>query len=394
MEQEWNGFYVPSLATPLDLNEDGIMDVVFYQGSKPTPAVAGVTYVDVSATVGGKTNPQRLKNGTFGQLTWMNDVTRKWEDKNYYYPIPEADKIKVVIQQIFFNSNKFLQINNISIMKSRSLLLTALLLMTAFSIRAQSTFNVATFNIRYANQSDTGHLWVDRAPVVTNLIRFHNFDVFGIQEGLKNQIDDISSALPEYSRYGVGRDDGIDAGEHSVIYYKKDKFKLLKSGDFWLSETPDKPGKGWDATCCNRICSWVYLQNIQSKKKFYMFNVHFDHQGVVARKESSKLMLKKIKEIAGNEPVLFTGDFNGSRSSEWYQTIANSGIVKDTHDGVKHPYENNSSMNGFRTPRGMEVIDHIFISKQFTTKKWGILTDTYFGKYPSDHFPVIAEVSL
>jgi len=278
-------------------------------------------------------------------------------------------------------------------MKVKSLLLIALLFIATLSLKAQS-FNVASFNIRYDNPKDSGNLWVNRAPIVSNLIRFHDFDVFGIQEGLKNQLEDISTALPGYARYGRGRDDGKEAGEHSAVYYKTDKFKLVKSGDFWLSETPNVPAKGWDATCCNRICSWVYLEDIKSKKKFYLFNVHFDHQGVVARKESGKLMVQKIKEIAGNEPVLLTGDLNGSRESEWYLTIANSGLLKDAHSGVKFPYENNASSNGFRTPRRMGVIDHIFMSKQFTASKWGILTDTYFGKYPSDHFPVMATVSF
>lgn len=278
-------------------------------------------------------------------------------------------------------------------MKVKSLLLIALLFIATLSLKAQS-FNVASFNIRYDNPKDSGNLWVNRAPIVSNLIRFHDFDVFGIQEGLKNQLEDISTALPGYARYGRGRDDGKEAGEHSAVYYKTDKFKLVKNGDFWLSETPNVPAKGWDATCCNRICSWVYLEDIKSKKKFYLFNVHFDHQGVVARKESGKLMVQKIKEIAGNEPALLTGDLNGSRESEWYLTIANSGLLKDAHSGVKFPYENNASSNGFRIPRGMGVIDHIFMSKQFTASKWGILTDTYFGKYPSDHFPVMATVSF
>ncbi|MES3017854.1 MAG: endonuclease/exonuclease/phosphatase family protein [Bacteroidota bacterium] len=278
-------------------------------------------------------------------------------------------------------------------MKHRILALITLLFTAVLTAHAQS-FKVATFNVRYDNRADSGNLWVNRKPVVANLIRYHDFDVFGVQEALKNQLNDISAALPEYARYGKGRDDGGDAGEHSSIYYKKDMFKLLKSGDFWLSATPDVPGKGWDATCCNRIASWVYLQNIKSKKKFYMFNVHFDHQGIVARKESGKLMIQKIKEIAGTAPVLLTGDFNGNRESEWYKTVANSEIVRDSYKDVKYPYENNSSSNGFRVPRGMGVIDHIFVSKHFTASKWGILTDTYFGKFPSDHFPVAATVTL
>lgn len=122
--------------------------------------------------------------------------------------------------------------------------------------------------------------------------------------------------------------------------------------------------------------------------------MHYDHQGVIARKESSKLILKKIAEIAGTAPALLTGDLNGGRDSEWYQRIATSGVLSDTHSKVKFPYANNSSSNGFRTPRGQTVIDHIFMSKQFTATRWGILTDTYFGKFPSDHFPVLAEVEL
>lgn len=278
-------------------------------------------------------------------------------------------------------------------MKPISLLLTALLFTLALSLRAQS-FSIATFNVRYDSPRDTGNLWASRAPVVANLIRFHDFDVFGTQEGLKNQLDDISRALPQYSRYGRGRDDGKESGEFSAIYYRKDKFRLLKSGDFWLSQTPDKPSLGWDATCCNRICSWVYLQDIASGKKFYVFNVHFDHQGKTARVESGKLMLKKIREIAGNEPVLLTGDFNGDHNSEWYKTLANSEILKDTYREAKYPYANNSSFNSFgKNLNGMAIIDHIFMSKHFSVKKWGILTDTYHGKFPSDHFPVVAVVS-
>lgn len=278
-------------------------------------------------------------------------------------------------------------------MKFQIRLVVAFFFLIVQNVNAQQ-ITVGTFNIRYANPRDTGNLWVDRAPVVSNLIRFHGFDVLGIQEALVNQLEDISKALSEYTRYGKGRDDGKNGGEHSAIYYKKDRFTLLKSGDFWLAENPDQPGKGWDATCCNRICSWVYLQDKTTKKRFYTFNVHFDHQGVVARKESSKLMLTKIRAIAGSVPVLLTGDFNGGRESEWYQTLATSGVLTDVFTKVKFPYANNSSMNGFRTPRGTTVIDHIFMTKQFTASKWGILTDSYFGKYPSDHFPVLAVVEL
>ncbi|WP_051293018.1 endonuclease/exonuclease/phosphatase family protein [Olivibacter sitiensis] len=254
---------------------------------------------------------------------------------------------------------------------------------------------VASFNLRYANTTDTGNLWKDRALPVSELIRFHDFDVFGTQEALKNQLDDISAYLPTYDRYGLGRDDGKSAGEHSAIFFKKERFSLLDKGDFWLSETPEKPGLGWDATCCNRICSWVKLEDKLTKKQFYFFNVHYDHQGVIARQESSKLILQKVKEIAKGNPTLLTGDFNGSEETAWYQAIAQSGLLFDTQKLAKHPYKPNASFNGFGNARSLasdDIIDHVFVTKDFQVTKWGVLTDTYHGKFPSDHFPVMADL--
>lgn len=281
-------------------------------------------------------------------------------------------------------------------MKIRTSLLLALFLTATAVIQAQD-MKIASYNLRNDNKSDSlkGNGWAARSPAVTALIRFHDFDIFGTQEGFKNQLDDISNALPQYAYYGRGRDDGMDKGEHSAIFYKKDEFTLLSKGDFWLSQTPEIPSLGWDAKCCNRICSWVQLQHRKTGKKFFFFNVHYDHQGVVARKESSKLILNRIKSIAGKSPVIFTGDFNGSTSSEWYQTIANSGMLKDTYDEVKYPYANNGSFNAFGSSlESKAVIDHIFATSQFKVVKWGILTDTYHGKFPSDHFPVLVELKL
>lgn len=266
---------------------------------------------------------------------------------------------------------------------------------TLFFIEGFSqNLTVGTFNLRYDNPKDSGNLWKDRQPVVAALIRFHEFDVLGTQEGLQNQLDGLQLSLPEYSHYGLGRDDGKDKGEHSAIFYRTDKFNLLNKGDFWLSETPEKPGPGWDAHL-NRICSWVQLQDKQSKKKFYFFNVHYDHQGVQARKESSKLLLAKINQIAGNEPVVLTGDFNGDHQSQWYKTLAESPLLHDSYKEAKFAYASNGSFNGFgSTLARNEIIDHIFVTPRIAVKRYGILTDTYHGKYPSDHFPVLVSLSL
>ncbi len=279
-------------------------------------------------------------------------------------------------------------------MNCKKLYLLILLPILFLNLQAQN-FKVATYNVRLYNKSDEGNLWEERKAALTSLIRYHDWDVFGTQEGFAHQLNDITDILPEYNRYGKGRDDGKEKGEHSAVYFKKDKFQLLDSGDFWLSETPEKPGLGWDATCCNRICSWVFLKDKKSKKQFYFFSVHYDHQGKIARRESSKLMLAKIKEIAKNMPVILVGDFNADRDSEPYKILATSTSIRDSYNEVTHPYENNTSFNNFgKSVAGNNVIDHIFITRQWKASKWGILTDTYHGKYPSDHFPVEAVLEI
>ncbi len=278
-------------------------------------------------------------------------------------------------------------------MKLKHFLLFLFLLITLRT--SAQNYVVGSYNLRYANPGDSGNLWSQREPVVAALIRFHDFDILGTQEGLIGMIDDLSRDLPEYARYGIGRDDGKDAGEHSAIYYKKDKFKLLDAGDFWLSETPDTPSLGWDATCCNRICSWVKLKDRKNKRKFYVFNTHYDYQKDLARNESSKLVLKKIKDIAGEVPVIFMGDLNGSNNSEWVKRIAGSSLLSDTYKEAKHPYDFNPSWQNYgKRIDQSDLIDHIFVSKQFEIRRWGVLSDTYHGKYPSDHFPILAEVTL
>lgn len=276
----------------------------------------------------------------------------------------------------------------------KNLILTLVFsIITIFSYAQQLI--TATFNIRLQTNADSGNLWSQRAPHVASLIRFHEFDIFGTQEGFRNQLNDIRNALPEYNFYGAGRDDGKEAGEHSAIFFRKDRFTLLKNGDFWLSETPDQPSKGWDATCCNRICSWVQLTDKKTGKNFYFFSAHFDHQGTVARIESSKLILQRINSIAGNEPLIFVGDLNGDQQSEWYRTIDTSEILDDTYKQVNFPYANNGTFNAFgKNIDTSAIIDHIFVSKHFIVKRWGILSDSYRGKYPSDHFPVLAELEM
>lgn len=277
----------------------------------------------------------------------------------------------------------------------KKIVFTLLVCICIQSVMAQKNtpLTIATYNIRYNNPDDSLNAWPNRKENVKALIRFHEFDIFGTQEGLIDQMNGLSE-MEEFARTGHGRDDGKEAGEHSAIFYKKDRFKLIESGDFWLSETPGKPGKGWDAKCCNRICSWGKFQDLQTKKTFYFFSVHFDHQGVVARKESGKLMVKKIQEIAKNTPVICVGDFNSTPETEQIQTMQT--ILNDSYNVTQMPpYGPVGTFNAFKFNAPMKHrIDYIFVSKGIKVLKYGVLTDAKDQRYPSDHQPVMIKAVI
>lgn len=271
-------------------------------------------------------------------------------------------------------------------------------------------FTIGTYNLRYANHSDSvnGNGWGERSRVIINMIQFHGFDIFGTQEGLSHQLETLKAQLPGYQYIGVGRDDGKQAGEYSAIFYQTNKFDLLESGNFWLSTVTDKPNKGWDAAL-PRICTWGKFKEKGTHFEFYMFNLHMDHIGVQARAESAKLILQKIKGFPKDKPVILTGDFNVDQYNESYTLLNTSGLLKDAFDLSLIKLAsvgtfNNFSANDYNDKR----IDHIFLSKAFHVKRYGVLTDTYRSlqtdnntttnktfyqaRVPSDHFPVLIEV--
>ena len=257
---------------------------------------------------------------------------------------------------------------------------------------AQS-MNIATYNIRFDNPNDIGNLWKDRAPHLVNLIKFHQMDIIGTQEGMYHQLEEIKNELG-FPYVGVGRDKGGKEGEFSAVFYNPEKVKVLDQSTFWLSETPENPSKGWDAAL-NRVCTWVKFENKEGKK-FYVFNIHYDHIGQKAREESSKLVIRKIKEInKENLPVVFIGDFNVMPDNPAYKTVMDNSDMQDSRLISKTPsIGNQGTFNGYnweKLPEG--IIDHIFVSPNITVLRHGILTDNYGLKYPSDHFPVMVEVS-
>ena len=250
---------------------------------------------------------------------------------------------------------------------------------------------VASFNLRMDTPRDGENAWPNRKENVKALIQYHDFDIIGTQEGFIHQLNDLLE-MPGFAFVGAGRDDGKSAGEHSAILYKTGLFELMDSGNFWLSETPDKPGLGWDATCCNRIASWALFRDKNSKKEFYVFNVHFDHQGVVARRESGKLMIEQIKEIAQRKPVICTGDFNSTPETE--QIVGMSTLLNDAYEvSDMKPYGPVGTTNSFQFTAPMKKrIDYVFVSKDFEVAKYAVLTDALDQRYPSDHLPVVASL--
>lgn len=277
-------------------------------------------------------------------------------------------------------------------------LLPSFVLMMIFSfafssLKAQS-LQVATYNIRFDNPNDHGNLWKDRSVHLINQIKFHQMDIIGTQEGLFHQLEEMKENLG-FPYIGVGRDKGKTEGEFSAVFFNPDKLELLEEGTFWLSETPDSPSKGWDAAL-NRVCTWGKFRTKKGKKQFYVFNIHYDHIGQKAREESSKLVLEKIKAINKKGlPLIFMGDFNVTPDNPAYLTVLENSSMKDSRLISKTPSIGNqgtfNAYNWEKLPEG--IIDHIFVSPQIRVIRHGILTDNYGMKYPSDHFPVMAEIT-
>lgn len=278
--------------------------------------------------------------------------------------------------------------------KMAPILFLAIFLISSFPFIQAQQLNVSTYNLRFDNPNDIGNLWKDRSPHLINQIKFHQMDIIGTQEGLFHQLEEMKNELG-FPYVGVGRDKGGKEGEFSAIFYNPEKVIYQEGGTFWLSESPHQPSKGWDAAL-NRVCTWGKFRTKKGKKEFYVFNIHYDHIGQNAREESSKLVLRKIKEInMKNLPVIFMGDFNVTPDKPAYLTILENSDFKDSRLVSQLPsIGNQGTFNGFnweKLPEG--IIDHIFISTKIKVLRHGILTDNYGLKYPSDHFPVMAEIS-
>ncbi len=265
--------------------------------------------------------------------------------------------------------------------------------------KGKQSINVMSFNIRLNTTVDGDNQWTYRKDLAANLVKFYDTDIFGAQEVLHEQLTDFLDRLPNFDYVGVGRADGKTKGEYAPIFYNKDRFKVIKSGDFWLAENPDQVGvKGWDAAC-ERVATWAILQDKKSKKKLFFFNTHLDHMGKEARHEGAKLVLKKVTELADGLPIIVTGDFNATKEEDPIQVLINpsdpahlidSRTVSDLVYGPEWSFHNFG-----RSPLNKRsIIDYIFIKGNITVKKHAVLAESVGELYPSDHCPVFATIEL
>jgi endonuclease/exonuclease/phosphatase family metal-dependent hydrolase len=277
-------------------------------------------------------------------------------------------------------------------MKTKILFVMCALAMNSLSFGLD--LKVITYNIRYNDPGDSLNAWTNRKDEVLKLLQTYAPDIFGIQEALLGQVNDIASRMPGFDWIGVGREDGMNKGEYAPIFYNSRKYQLKEQGCFWLSEIPHIPSRSWDAAL-PRICTYALFEDYDTRKNFWVFNTHFDHQGERARHESARLILRKIIELNEKKlPVILTGDFNTTPEESPVRVIKRR--LEDSKEiSVTSPEGPEGTFNDFDFNNPLtDRIDYIFVNKDVTVKKYVVLTDSKDQRYPSDHLPVYVELTL
>lgn len=258
-----------------------------------------------------------------------------------------------------------------------------------FEEKATDNVRVMSFNIRCLNVGTDS--WEDRIGIVSQTILKSEADSIGVQEATPEWMKTLDTTVAEkYAHIGVGRDDGDNEGEYSAIFYLKDKYELVDSGTFWLSETPEKPSIGWDAAC-NRICTWARLKNKETGEEYVHMNSHFDHVGITARKNSVQLILDKAKTF-GDIPVVFTADMNVKEGSDNYKQFTESGYFYDTKyiapDTMDYCTYHDTKPNSHKD----DIIDYVMINDGFDAISYKVVTAGIDGRFVSDHYPIYADM--
>jgi endonuclease/exonuclease/phosphatase family metal-dependent hydrolase len=258
---------------------------------------------------------------------------------------------------------------------------------------------VATFNIRYGKAKDGDDAWDKRRGLFIRTVKSMDADLIGMQEVLAYQLDEIKAACPEYTFIAAGRDDGKREGEASPVGFRTDRFESQASSTFWLSEMPEKVGsKGWDAAL-PRVATWVRLRDKKSGQTFLFFATHFDHKGKEARANAAKLLRSKVEAMRDGLPVIVVGDFNAPEGSPPYKNLlgpadGDNPLVDSFRETHPQRGPDEGTFNGFKGKRDGHRIDWIVHTSDVKALSCEIVRDSENGHYPSDHFPVKAELRI
>lgn len=277
-----------------------------------------------------------------------------------------------------------------------ALLLAALLALPVAAKERADRFSAMTWNIRLDLASDGDNGWPHRRKALTSLVAYYAPDIVGLQEVLLHQKREVEADLPGYAFVGVARDDGKEKGEYSPLGYRTDRFALLASGTFWLSPTPEVPGKGWDAAY-PRVATWARIEDKRARRALLVVNTHFDHVGEVAKRESALQIRRWIAaHRRRGDAVVLMGDFNSETGSPPYAAIVEDGTLRDTLTISRTPHFGPpGTFTAFKVEQMPErPIDHIFVGESVTVLRHATLTQQVGGKLPSDHYPVLADLCV
>ena len=280
-------------------------------------------------------------------------------------------------------------------MRKLTLIIAAVLMVLPFKSSAQKQtrdydLKVMSYNIRMGVAKDGTNSWEYRYPATAMMLKDQMPDVFGVQEAFNFQIKFIEENFTDYDSFGVGRDNGKSEGEFMSIFWNKKTVKMIKGGTFWLSETPEKPSKGWDAAC-KRTATWALMKDKNTGKLFYFVNTHLDHKGAEARRKGLELIVSRIDEInPKGYPMILTGDFNIKPDNE-----ALVGLEQRMQSARKiaPKTDNNATFNNWGKAKSDMVIDYIYVSGFSACPEYHTITEKYgTWKYVSDHYPIYAKL--
>lgn len=263
----------------------------------------------------------------------------------------------------------------------------------------KDSVKVMTLNIRYNNPDDSINAWPERIPLFCRFISGEKPDILGMQEVLWSQYTVMDSVLKDYASVGVGRDDGARGGEMNPVFFRRDRFDLVRTITFWLSDTPEIAGsKGWGASL-PRIVTWAELVDKYKHEHFYFFNTHFAHDSDSARIMSSRILLKEVGRIADGLPYIVTGDFNMLPYSTGYSILTGPDesvpVLQDSYFvSEKKPSGPTWTYNGFSDKPGTGRVDYIFVKNGMKVLDHTTLDEKEGDIFISDHWPVTSRIML